>query len=56
MTEPAPSLSVVIPTFNNAEILEQCLERWCECSAGQSLELVVIDTGVKHSHAARRSP
>jgi glycosyltransferase involved in cell wall biosynthesis len=45
MTEPAPALSVVIPTFNNAEILEQCLERWRECSAGQPLELVVIEDG-----------
>jgi len=42
---PAPALSVIIPTFNNREVLERCLESWREHASGQPVELVVIEDG-----------
>jgi predicted Rdx family selenoprotein len=46
MTVPAPALSVVIPTFNNAEVLRQCLDGW-ERFGGSGIEIVVVEDGCR---------
>ena len=45
MTSSAPpTLSVVIPTFNNAAVLRQCLEGWRRFG-GPDVELIVVEDG-----------
>ena len=41
----APALSVVIPTFNNLEVLKKCLESWQTFASDQPVEIVVIEDG-----------
>ena len=41
----APALSVVIPTFNNVEVLTACLEAWRTFADDQPVEIVVIEDG-----------
>lgn len=43
----APALSVVIPTFNNVDVLAQCLESWEAHAAGQPVEIVVVEDGCR---------
>ncbi|MEO8076553.1 MAG: glycosyltransferase [Acidobacteriota bacterium] len=45
-----PSLSVVIPTFNNLEVLRQCLAGWRE-HGGDDVELIVIEDGCRDATA-----
>lgn len=45
-TSAAPTLSVVIPTFNNAPVLRQCLEGWRRFG-GSDVELVVVEDGCR---------
>jgi glycosyltransferase involved in cell wall biosynthesis len=42
-----PSLSVVIPTFNNEAVLRRCLASWRIAAAGQPVELIVIEDGCR---------
>lgn len=41
----SPIVSVIVPTFNNREVLEQCLESWRRVAAGQPVEILVIEDG-----------
>jgi GT2 family glycosyltransferase len=47
----APRLSVVIPTFNNVEVLKRCLDSWERHAADQPVELLVIEDGCKDGTA-----
>jgi glycosyltransferase involved in cell wall biosynthesis len=40
-------ISVVIPTYNRAAMLEACLLKCLECSSGLKIEFIVIDDGSK---------
>jgi GT2 family glycosyltransferase len=42
-----PALSVAIPTFNNADVLTQCLDSWERFAAGASVELIVVEDGCR---------
>jgi len=44
-----PLLSVVIPTFNNADALDRCLAGWERYAADQPIELVVVEDGCRDS-------
>lgn len=46
-----PRLSVVIPTFNNAEILERCLDSWERFASNMPVELIVIEDGCRDNTA-----
>jgi hypothetical protein len=43
---PDPALSVVIPTFNNQEVLAQSLQAW-ERFGGDRIELIVVEDGCR---------
>jgi glycosyltransferase involved in cell wall biosynthesis len=45
--ESVPSLSVVIPTYNNLEVLKRCLGSWEEHARDQPVELLVIEDGCR---------
>jgi glycosyltransferase involved in cell wall biosynthesis len=47
MTTTTPALSVVIPTFNNADVLEECLAAWERCAAHLPIEIIVIEDGCR---------
>lgn len=47
MTDLAPRLSVVIPTFNNLPVLTRCLESWHTYGAGEPIEIIVIEDGCR---------
>lgn len=51
MSEMAPALSVVIPTFNNVQVLAQNIESWQQMAAGQPVELIVVEDGCRDSTA-----
>ena len=40
-----PWLSVVIPTYNNVDVLARCLDSWESCAGDQPIELIVVDDG-----------
>ena len=42
-----PLLTVVIPTFNNADVLDRCLAGWERYAADQPIELVVVEDGCR---------
>lgn len=42
-----PVLSVVIPTFNNVDVLAQCLRSWETHASGQPVELIVVEDGCR---------
>jgi glycosyltransferase involved in cell wall biosynthesis len=42
-----PRLSVVIPTFNNVNVLRQCLDSWERFAPRASYEIVVIEDGCR---------
>ena len=42
-----PLLSVVIPTFNNADVLGRCLAAWERYAGKQAVELVVVEDGCR---------
>jgi GT2 family glycosyltransferase len=42
-----PELSVVIPTFNNADVLARCLDCWRTHGTTQPVELLVIEDGCR---------
>ena len=44
---PNPVLSVVIPTFNNEQVLRRAVASWREGAAGQDVELIVIEDGCR---------
>jgi GT2 family glycosyltransferase len=46
----APALSVVIPTFNNAAVLQQCVAAW-ERHGTDDVELVVVEDGCRDGTA-----
>lgn len=50
-SSPAPVLSVVIPTFNNVDVLAQCVRSWETCAGDQPVELVVIEDGCRDATA-----
>lgn len=42
-----PRLSVVIPTFDNADVLGQCLRGWEHHAADQPIEVIVVEDGCR---------
>lgn len=46
-----PVLSVIIPTFNNVAILDECLRSWEQHAGDQPVELVVVEDGCKDGTA-----
>jgi GT2 family glycosyltransferase len=42
-----PALSVVIPTFNNENVLRQCLNSWRSAGAGCDVEVIVVEDGCR---------
>lgn len=42
-----PALSVVIPSFNNVDVLRRCLESWERFAPDASVELIVIEDGCR---------
>lgn len=50
-TDLRPALSVVIPTFNNQQVLRQCLDAWQQFG-GDGIELVVVEDGCRDGTAA----
>jgi GT2 family glycosyltransferase len=42
-----PTLSVVIPTFNNEAVLRRCIDSWREPAAANGVELIVIEDGCR---------
>lgn len=42
-----PQLSIVIPTFNNVDVLTQCVTSWQACAGDAAIELVVIEDGCR---------
>lgn len=47
MSLDVPALSVVIPTFNNADVLEECLASWRQMAGNQAVEIIVIEDGCR---------
>lgn len=47
MATGSPALSVIIPTFNNVEILKRCLASWEKWASDQPVELIVIEDGCR---------
>lgn len=46
-TADTPVLSVVIPTFNNEQVLRRAVESWRTCGEAQPVELVVVEDGCR---------
>ncbi|OFW18974.1 MAG: hypothetical protein A3G21_04550 [Acidobacteria bacterium RIFCSPLOWO2_12_FULL_66_21] len=46
-----PSLSVVIPTFNNEAVLRRCLASWRAPSEAHGVELIVVEDGCRDGTA-----
>ena len=46
-----PQLSVVIPTFNNVDVLARCLDGWRVYAGDQPVEIVVIEDGCRDATA-----
>jgi GT2 family glycosyltransferase len=46
-----PSLSVIVPTFNNLAALTECLSSWREYAEDQPIELIVIEDGCRDGTA-----
>lgn len=42
----APAVSVVIPTFNNVDVLRRCVESW-RLNGGANVELIVVEDGCR---------
>jgi len=42
-----PTLSVIVPTFNNVAVLRQCLESWQRHANGVPAEVIVIEDGCR---------
>jgi GT2 family glycosyltransferase len=56
----APALSVIVPTFNNVDVLAECLDRWRRFG-GPDVEVIVIEDGCRdrtaeHLEAVARTP
>lgn len=51
MVTELPALSVIIPTFNNLEVLKRCLLSWEKWASDQPVELIVIEDGCKDGTA-----
>lgn len=47
-----PKLSVIIPTFNNLEVLRRCLDSWERHASDQPVELLVVEDGCKDATPA----
>ena len=49
-----PTLSIVIPTFNEQDCILDCIRRWCDCldARGWPFEIVVADDGSEDRTAA----
>lgn len=43
----SPALSVVVPTFNNVDVLAECLRSWEAFARDQPIELVVVEDGCR---------
>jgi GT2 family glycosyltransferase len=46
-----PRLSIVIPTFNNVAVLEECVTGWERHAGDQRIEIVVIEDGCRDATA-----
>jgi GT2 family glycosyltransferase len=51
MSVDSPALSVIIPTFNNVDVLADCLESWRTYAADQAVELIVVEDGCRDATA-----
>ena len=47
MISRGPRLSVVIPTFNNEDVLRRCLTSWQMSAAACGVEIIVIEDGCR---------
>jgi GT2 family glycosyltransferase len=47
-----PTLSVVIPTFNNEAVLRRCIDSWRAPAADNGVEVIVIEDGCRDGTAA----
>ncbi len=43
----SPTISVIIPTHNNVEVLSQCLGSWRKHAANEPVEIIVIEDGCR---------
>ena len=43
----APLLSVVIPTFSNADVLATCLAAWERYAGEQAVQVIVVEDGCR---------
>jgi glycosyltransferase involved in cell wall biosynthesis len=48
----APKLSLVIPTFNNVEVLRRCLDSWEQFAPALPVELIVVEDGCRDRTSA----
>ena len=46
-----PQLSLVIPTFNNVDVLKRCLDSWERFAVNAPVELIVIEDGCRDNTA-----
>ena len=51
VTDAAPALSIITPTFNNEAVLRRSIDGW-RCFGGDALELIVIEDGCRDGTAA----
>ena len=49
--QPAPALSVVIPTYNNVDVLARNIDCWQRAAADQPIELIVVEDGCRDATA-----
>jgi len=47
----APAISVIVPTFNNLDVLRQCVDGWRE-HGGDDVEILVVEDGCRDATAA----
>lgn len=43
----APILSVIVPTFNNVDVLAECLRSWEHFAGDQPVEIIVVEDGCR---------
>jgi GT2 family glycosyltransferase len=51
VTDRAPALSIVIPTFNNEAVLRQCLDAW-QRFGGDDVEVIAVEDGCRDGTTA----
>ena len=49
---PEPRLSVIIPTFNNEDVLRRCLTSWHDAAVAHRVEIIVVEDGCRDGTVA----